>query len=137
MEIRQPNKPYHTDHSIVYSCQYHVIFCPKYRRPVLTEAVACRLKELVLAKQDEYGYTIIEMEVMPDHVHLLLDVDPRIGIDRIVMKVKGYTSHELRSAFPWLKKRLPTLWTRSKFISTVGAVTLEVVQQYIEQQKGV
>jgi putative transposase len=137
MEFRQPNKPYHTDHSIVYSCQYHVIFCPKYRRKVLTDAIAARMRELVLAKQAEYGYTVIEMEVLPDHVHLLLDVDPRAGINVVVGKIKGFTSHELRNEFPWLKKRLPTLWTRSKFISTVGAVTLDVVQQYIESQKGV
>lgn len=137
MELRQYNKPYHSDHSIVYSCQYHVIFCPKYRRKVLTNALAQRMKELVLEKQDEYGYAVIEMVVMPDHVHLLLDVDPRIGINRIVGKIKRYTSHELRAEFPWLKKRLPTLWTRSKFISTVGAVTLDVVQAYIEDQKGV
>jgi REP-associated tyrosine transposase len=137
MELRQYNKPYHTDHSIVYSCQYHVIFCPKYRRKVLTDAIAARMKELVLSKQAEYGYTVIEMEVLPDHVHLLLDVDPRAGINVVVGKIKGFTSHELRNEFPWLKKRLPTLWTRSKFISTVGAVTLDVVQQYIESQKGV
>jgi putative transposase len=137
MELRQVHKPYHTDHSIVYSCQYHVIFCPKYRRKVLTDAVAARLKELVLAKQADYGYTVIEMEVLPDHVHLLLDVDPRAGINVVVGKIKGFTSHELRDEFPSLKKRLPTLWTRSKFISTVGAVTLDVVQQYIENQKGV
>lgn len=137
MELRQSNKPYHTDHSIVYSCQYHVIFCPKYRRKVLTDAIAARMKELVLSKQAAYGYTVIEMEVLPDHVHLLLDVDPRAGINVVVGKIKGFTSHELRNEFPWLKKRLPTLWTRSKFISTVGAVTLDVVQQYIESQKGV
>ena len=137
MELRQSNKPYHTDHSIVYSCQYHVIFCPKYRRPVLNDAVAARMKELVFAKQSEYGYAVIEMEVLPDHVHLLLDVDPRVGINVVVGKMKGFTSHELRNEFPWLKNRLPTLWTRSKFISTIGAVTLDVVQQYIEQQKNV
>jgi putative transposase len=137
MELRQPNKPYHTDTSIVYSCQYHVIFCPKYRRKVLTDAIAARMKELVLSKQAEYGYTVIEMEVLPDHVHLLLDVDPRAGINVVVGKIKGFTSHELRNEFPWLKKRLPTLWTRSKFISTVGAVTLDVVEHYIESQKGV
>lgn len=137
MELRQANKPYHTDNSIVYSCQYHVIFCPKYRRKVLTDAVAARMKELVLTKQAEYGYIVIEMDVMPDHVHLLLDVDPRAGINVVVGKIKGFTSHALRDEFPWLKKRLPTLWTRSKFISTVGAVTLDVVQQYIENQKGV
>lgn len=137
MRLEKPDKPYHTDHSIVYSCQYHVIFCPKYRRPVLVGAVTERAKQLIMDKQGEYGYTVMNMEVMPDHVHLLLDVDPRVGINSVVAKIKGYTSHELRKEFPWLKKRLPTLWTRSKFISTVGAVTLEVVQQYIANQKGV
>ena len=136
MKLEQANKPYHTDHSIVYSCQYHVIFCPKYRRPVLNDAVSARMKELVLGKQEEYGFAVMEMEVMPDHVHLLLDIDPRVGVNQVIAKIKGYTSHELRQEFPWRKKRLPTLWTRSKFISTVGAVTLEVVQQYIVNQKG-
>ena len=137
MELRQPHKPYHTDHIIVYSCQYHVIFCPKYRRKVLSGAVAERLKALILEKQAQYGYTVMAQEVMPDHVHLLLDVDPRVGVDSVVAKIKGYTSHELRQEFPWLKRRLPSLWTRSKFISTVGAVTLEVVQASIVHQKGV
>ena len=137
MELARSVKPYHTDHSIVYSCQYHVIFCPKHRRRVLQAAIAERLKTLILAKQADYGYTVLSMEVMPDHVHLLLDVDPRIGINTIVSQIKGYTSHELRQEFPPPKRRLPTLWTRNKFISTVGAVTLEVVQTDIENQKGV
>lgn len=137
MRLEQAEKPYHTDHSIVYSCQYHVIFCPKYRRPVLEEAVAKRLKEMILEKQDEYGYAVMSMEIMPEHVHLLLDVDPRVGVNNVVAKIKGYTSHELREEYPWLKKRLPTLWTRSKFISSVGAVTLDTVQRYIADQRGV
>ncbi len=137
MELRQSQKTYHTDHSIVYSCQYHSIFCPKYRRKVLIDSVAARLKELVLAKHADYDYIVIEMEVMPDHVHFLLDVDPRQGVNVVVGKIKGFTSHELRNEFPWLKKRLPTLWTRATFISTVGAVTLDVVHQYIEAQKNV
>jgi len=94
------------------------------------------LKELILEKQEEYGYKVLDMEVMPDHVHLLLDVNPKIGVFRIVNKIKGYTSNVLRKEFPELKKRLPTLWTHSKFISSVGAVTLEVVKRYIEEQKG-
>jgi len=136
MRLEQAEKPYHTDHSIVYSCQYHVIFCPKYRRAVLEDAVARRLKEMILEKQAEYGYAVMSMEIMPEHVHLLLDVDPRVGVNNVVAKIKGYTSHELREEYPWLKKRLPTLWTRSKFISTVGAVTLDTVQRYIADQKG-
>ena len=93
MQLREGSKPYHTNHSIVYSCQYHVIFCPKYRRPVLAGAVGERCKELVLSKQDEYGYTVMELAVMPEHVHLLLDVDPRIGIASL--KIDGYTVMEL------------------------------------------
>lgn len=137
MQVKEPSKQYHTSGSIVYSCQYHVIFCPKYRRSVLVDGIDVRLKELILEKQAEYGYTVIEMEIMPDHVHLILDVDPRIGIDAIIGKIKGYTSHRLRIEFPKLKSRLPNLWTRSKFISTVGTVSLEVVKRYIENQKNV
>ena len=137
MRLEQAEKPYHTDHSIVYSCQYHVIFCPKYRRAVLEDAVARQMKEMILEKQAEYGYAVMSMEIMPEHVHLLLDVDPRVGINNVVAKIKGYTSHELREEYPWLKKRLPTLWTRSKFISIVGAVTLDTVQRYIADQRGV
>ena len=137
MNIEQPDKEYHKSHSIVYSCQYHIVFCPKYRRKVLTPPIDARLKELFLEKQEDYGYEVIEMEVMPDHVHLLLDANPQIGINKIVRDIKGYTSHTIRKEFPWMKKRLPSLWTRSKFISTVGTVSLEIVKKYIEYQKGV
>ena len=71
------------------------------------------------------------------HVHLLLDVDPKIGIYSVITKIKGYTSKQLREEFPALKKRIPTLWTHSKFISSVGSVTLDVVKRYIEEQKHV
>ena len=137
MNIEQPDKEYHKSHSIVYSCQYHIVFCPKYRRKVLTPPIDARLKELFLEKQEDYGYEVIEMEVMPDHVHLLLDANPQIGINKIVRDIKDYTSHTIRKEFPWMKKRLPSLWTRSKFISTVGTVSLEIVKKYIEDQKGV
>jgi len=136
VEIKKPDKKYKTGHSIVYSCQYHVIFCPKFRRKILTGKIENRLKQLLLEKQDEYEYSVMEMEIMPDHVHLLLDINPQMGILGIVAKIKGYTAHTLRKEFPELKSRLPSLWTRSKFISTVGAVTLSVVKQYIEDQKG-
>lgn len=137
MEIKNHSKRYKSTKHLVYSCQYHVIFCSKYRRKVLTGDIETRLKELILEKQEEYSYEVLDMEVMPDHVHLLLDVDPMIGIITVVSKIKGYTSKQLREEFPLLKKRIPTLWTHSRFISTVGAVTLEVVKKYIEEQKNV
>jgi putative transposase len=89
---------------------------------VLTPELQVRLKERVDEKQDAYGYRVLGMEVMPGHVHLLLDVDPRKGIHQVVGRIKGYTAHLLRSKFPWLKSRLPSLWTRSKFLSTVGSM---------------
>jgi putative transposase len=95
-----------------------------------------RLKELIKQKETEYHFEVLEMEVMPDHVHLLLDVNPKFGIYDIVNHIKGFTSHELRKEFKALRTKLPTLWTRSKFISSVGAVTLDVVKRYIEEQKG-
>ena len=137
VEIKQPSKQYKSTHSLVFSCQYHVIFCPKYRRRVLTNDIDTRLKELILEKQQEYQYTVLDMGIMPDHVHLLLDVNPQVGVVKIVGKIKGYTAHVLRKEFPVLKSRLPSLWTRGKFISSVGAVTLEAVKKYIESQKGI
>lgn len=135
MQIKNREKKYKNDNTLVYSCQYHVIFCPKYRRKVLINGIDERLKELILTKQEEYQYHVLEVEIMPDHVHLLLDVNPKIGIYPLVSKLKGYTSNLLRKEFKELRTRLPTLWTRAKFISTVGSVSLDVVKKYIESQK--
>ena len=72
---------------------------------------------------------------MPEHVHLLVEVDPQFGIHRLIKLMKGKSSKLLREEFPWVKSRLPTLWTNSYFVSTIGGAPLEVVKQYIEQQK--
>jgi putative transposase len=130
------SKIYKTSSHLTYSCQYHVIFCPKYRRSVLINDIVPRLKELFIEISEKYDFTIIEMEVMPDHVHLLIDCNPRFGIMEVVHKLKGITSNILREEFPELKRKLPSLWTRSAFISTVGSVSLDVVKQYIQDQKG-
>lgn len=123
--------------NIVFSCNYHVVFCPKYRRPVLVDGVDDRFKEIARSVADELGFEIVEMEVMPDHVHLLLSVDPQLSIHRAVKRIKGRSSHDLRTEFPWLKSRIPTLWTNSYFVSTVGGVSLAQVRKYIERQKEV
>ena len=137
MEISNKTKEYHVSNTSVYSCQYHVVFCPKYRRKVLTEEVSKRLKEIILNSQQDFNYTVLDLEVMIDHVHILLDVNPQDGIYNVVNHIKGKTSRLLRSEFPKLKSRLPTLWTRSKFISTVGSVSLATVKKYIQNQKNV
>jgi putative transposase len=126
-----------TNKSVVYSCKYHVIWCPKYRRPVLVDAIEKRLKTLIRQQAAKYRAELIEMEVMPDHVHLLVEIDPQYGIHRLVKNIKGYSSRILRREFLSLRKRIPTLWTNSYCVLTVGGATLAIIKRYIEKQKNV
>jgi putative transposase len=119
----------------VYSCKYHVIWCPKYRRPVLVDGVDVRLKAIISQVCTDVRAELLQLEVMPDHVHLLVDVDPQYGIHRLVKLIKGRSSRLLREEYPWLRSRLPTLWTHAYFVSTTGGAPLEVINQYIAQQK--
>lgn len=128
---------YKSNNKVVYSCKYHVVWCPKYRRKVLVDGIDARLKELIVQACNDINAELIEMEIMPDHVHLLMEVDPQHGINRAVRHIKGFSSHILRKEFPMLKSRLPTLWTNSYFVSTVGGAPLTVIKQYIENQKNV
>ena len=123
--------------NIVYSCKYHVVWTPKYRRKVLVQGVDVRLKEIVYEVADELECEIIELEVLSDHVHMLCEVDPQFGIHRFVKRVKGKSSRMLRQEFDWLTSRLPTLWTNSYFVATVGGAPLAIIKQYIEKQKNV
>ena len=127
---------YKSNNNIVYSCKYHVVWTPKYRRSVLINGVDERLKDIVRDVAIETGSEVIELEIMPDHVHLLVEVDPQFGIHHLVKLMKGRSSNLLRNEFPWLKSKLPSLWTNSYFVSTVGGAPLEIIKQYIEQQKG-
>lgn len=126
-----------TNNNIAYQCAYHVVWCPKYRRSVLHRPVDERLKQIIREVADERGAEIVELEVMPDHVHLLVEVDPQYGIHRLVKQMKGRSSRYLRAEFPSLKSRIPTLWTNSYFVATVGGATLETVKRYVENQKNV
>ena len=128
---------YKSNNNVVYSCKYHVVWCPKYRRKVLENGIDDRLKELIEEICTESDIQVIEMEIMADHVHLLIEVDPQYGIHRAVKQIKGRTYRILRQEFPILVRRLPTLWTNSYFVSTVGGVPLSVIKQYIENQKNV
>ena len=128
---------YKSNGHILYSCKYHVVFCPKYRRKVLVDGIDTRLKEIIQQVAGDLECEIIELEIMPDHVHILCEVDPQFGVHKFVKRVKGLSSFLLRKQFPTLKSRLPTLWTNSYFISTVGGAPLAVIKQYIENQKSV
>ena len=128
---------YKSNNNVVYSSKYHVIWCPKYRRKVLVGAIAKRLEEIMRKTALKYRADLIALEIRPDHVHMLCEVDPQFGIHRFVKNLKGATSHDLRKEFVSLKRRLPSLWTNAYFVSTVGGAPLEVIKQYVENQKNV
>lgn len=114
--------------------RYHFVWCPKRRRKVLVGNVAQRLKELLEQKTTELGWSIVAMEIMPDHVHLFLGTDPDVSPTQVMYALKRYTSRVLRQEFPVLQT-MPSLWTRSYWVSTAGNVSAEVIQRYIAQQK--
>lgn len=125
-----------SNNNVVYRCAYHVVWCPKYRRSVLMPPVDSRLKQIIHEVAEERNAHIVELEVMPDHVHLLVEVDPQFGIHKLIKLIKGRSSHHLRQEFPSLRSRIPTLWTNSYFVATVvGGAPLHIVKQYIENQK--
>ncbi len=128
---------YKSNNNITYSCKYHVVWCPKYRRDVLVGDVEKRLKTIIADVCQKRDAELIELETMPDHVHLLVEVDPQYGIHRLIKEIKGLSSRLLRSEFKHLTTRMPTLWTNSYFVSTVGGAPLSVIKQYIENQKHV
>ena len=121
----------------VYDLGLHVVWCPKYRRKVIAGPVDDRLKQIIGEVCAEHDAPIVELETMPDHVHLLVVCDPQFGIHRLVKQIKGRSSRLLRQEFPSLRRRLPTLWTNSYFVATVGGATLEVVKRYVENQRNV
>ena len=124
----------HNTTSVV-NINYHIIWCPKYRRKALVGEVETRLKELLPELAEESGCTIDTMEVMPDHIHIFLKGNPTIPIHLIVKNLKGKSSSILRQEFPYLKKRLPCLWTRSYYCETIGCINEETIKKYIENQK--
>ena len=126
---------YKCNNHVIYSSKYHVVWTPKYRRPVLVGAIAKRCEALIRKVAAQYDAEIMVLEIMSDHVHLLCEVDPQFGIHRLVKNIKAVSSHALRKEFPALKSRLPTLWTNSYLVATVAGAPLAVIQQYVEKQK--
>jgi putative transposase len=124
-----------TNANIAYQCAYHVVWCPKYRRKVIGGRMEARLKEIIVEVIAEKGAWLVDLQTMPDHVHLLVEVDPQFGIHKLVKAIKARSSRVLREEFPWLRSRLPSLWTNSYFVATVGAAPLSVIKRYVETQK--
>ncbi len=112
---------------------YHIVFCPRYRRSLLVGVIKKRLEEIMRNVALENGWKIIAKEVMPDHVHLFISADVRTRPEIVVKRFKGRSSRYLRKEYPELLK-MPTLWTRSYFLSTSGNISNSTIVKYINQQ---
>jgi len=126
---------YKSNSNVTYSSKYHIVWCTKYRRKVITEDSPATLRKIIQDVCLERSAEIISLEIMPDHVHVVVEVDPQYGIHRLIKQMKGRSSRLLRQQYDWMRTRLPTLWTNSYFISTVGGAPLSAIKQYVEQQK--
>lgn len=131
------SETYKSNRNVFYRCHYHVVWCPKYGRKVLIGPIETRLKEIIRQVCQECRAEVEELEVLLDHVHLLVSVDPQFGIHRLMKLIKGRSSRFLRQEFPALKRKLPSLWTNSYFVATTGGAPLSLIKHYIEQQKHV
>lgn len=112
----------------------HLVWCPKYRRPVLGGRVADRLRSLIQARCAERGWTVQALAVMPDHVHLVVRTGPDASPALVAHQCKGFTSPVLRAEFPHLRSRLPTLWSKSYLVASVGRVWEATIGRYIAEQ---
>jgi putative transposase len=114
----------------VYDLGYPVVWCPKYRRPVLGGQVAARCEELIRAKASEHGWPVVALEIMPDQVHLFVTAHRSGSPSRVASQFKAFTSRCLRAEFPHLRPRLPACWSRSYFAAAAGAVPAQTVRRY-------
>ena len=128
---------YTSSNTPVHIMNYHFVWCPEYGRKVIVDDVETRLQDIIRNTAGENNRDIIAPETMPDHVHLFIKADPTITPKNIIARIKGRSSRILRNEFPALRSRLPTLWTRSCFVSTHGHVSSEAIKRYVEEQKSI
>ena len=117
---------------------YHMVWSPKYRKHVLKPFDIAKMCELVLkTTAEKHGITIHEIRVMPDHIHLFVEIPPRISPSMAFMYLKGRSSRVLRKHFPWLRKMYPDghMWSKGKFLRSIGSVTMETIEHYIQRSE--
>lgn len=128
-------RKFQSNNNIVFSCIYHVVWVTKYRKKYLGGEIEKRLKQICKDVADEHNFEIKEIECERDHIHLLVEVDPQFGIHKAIKRMKGRSSRLLRQEYAILRQRLPTLWSNSYFVCTVGGAPISIIKQYIESQK--
>lgn len=126
-----------TNHS-KFSLGYHIIWCPKYRHPILKDAVAVELKQILAETCVHYEWALVSLEIMPNHVHIFVQANPQIAPVEIAKTLKSISAVHLFNRFPQLKRRKfwgSGLWSRGTYYASVGHITEESVRKYIETQK--
>ena len=121
-----------------YLVQYHLIWCPKFRFNVLKDGIELSLKEILLSISRRYSFEIIQMEVMPDHLHLFVSAKPTVAPTDLIRTIKSVSAVELFKRHPKLKQfygRCGSLWSKGYFVSTIGKVSADTIKKYIEEQK--
>lgn len=120
---------------VVHESHYHVAWATKYRRPLIDDAVEAKIKQVIAELAAEKDVILEAIECAPDHVRLLVDVHPQYGIGEFVKNAKSRTARAVRSEFPDVRSKAPSLWTRSYFVATVGNAPLDAIKEYVESQK--
>src|ERR1700741_1781787 len=126
---------YRTNAGSLYSLRYHLVWCPKYPKRILIDALEKRLRQLLYQRAEEIKAQIHALEIMPDHVHMFVESDPTMAPARLAAQFKGFTSQHLREEFPWIESSPPILWSSSYYIGSVGAVSQTTVKRYIANQR--
>ena len=122
--------------TVVYKIGYHLVFCTKYRRNVLIDEVDEHLKVLLVDIASEKGFEIATVETARDHVHLFVSAAPHVSVSQIIKWIKGISALRLLRKFPALKAKMGShLWNPSYYVGTVGDMSADVVERYIENQK--
>lgn len=136
MQRQTDQLEYQRDEHRVHLIIYHLIWCPRRRKPVLTGDIARRAKQLIEEKCQEKGWVILTLAIQPDHIHLFVRVWPSDSASLVVKELKGITARYLREEFHVILSKLPSMWTRSYFASTAEAVSAQTISAYINAQKG-
>lgn len=118
----------------IYNLNYHIVWIPKYRKPVLTGRIKDEMLGLFNTIAQQNDVEILAVEVMPDHIHLFVSAPPRLSPSAVVNMFKGVSARWLRDRFPELKRLGDALWTRTYFVGSAGHVSSETIRKYIEEQ---
>ncbi|MDU9693807.1 IS200/IS605 family transposase [Priestia sp. SB1] len=131
--IKFTEKKFHS--KVIHSCKYQVVWCTHNQRDILKDGVELRLKEIIEETMSEVSGEILELEILPEQVHLTVAINPQYGIDKLVRHLKRESSAPLRNEFPAVKSRVPSTWTSSYYVCTLDSTTKGAIEEYLSSQK--